>query len=122
MFLPAQQWDAANAEVVEWLSSVDYQDDPAALPAWVHTAIAFGKIPGDASYWILPVEGPHAGTVMLSNDDVSADTPRYASFNHFVATLCLYSAQILRCGSQISYPAADGAYNLYPVGYRSGNT
>lgn len=120
VFLPAQQWDAASAEVVDWLSSVDFQDDPAALPDWVRRAIAFGKIPGDASYWILPVDGPYAGTVMLSNDDVSAEEPRYPSFDAFVATLCLQPEQVLGCGGYVSYPAASNAYNLYPVGYRSG--
>lgn len=120
VFMPAQQWDATRAEVVDWLSSVDFQDDPAALPDWVRSAIAFGKIPGDASYWILPVEGPYAGTVMLSNDDVSAEEPRYPSFDAFVATLCLQPEQVLGCGGYVSYPAASTAYNLYPVGYRSG--
>jgi hypothetical protein len=121
VFLPAQQWDAASAEVVDWLCSVDFQDDPDALPDWVRSAIPFGKIPGDASYWILPVEGPYAGTVMLSNDDVSAEEPRYPSFDAFVATLCLQPEQVLGCGGYVSYPAAGNAYNLYPVGYRSGS-
>ena len=120
VFLPAQQWDTASAEVVDWLSSVDFQDDPDALPDWVRSAIPFGKIPGDASYWIVPVEGPCAGTVMLSNDDVSAEEPRYPSFDHFVATLCLQPEQVLGCGGYVSYPAADDAYSLYPVGYRGG--
>lgn len=121
VFLPAQQWDTASAEVVDWLSSVDFQDDPDALPDWVRSAIPFGKIPGDASYWIVPVEGPCAGTVMLSNDDVSAEEPRYPSFDHFVATLCLQPEQVLGCGGYVSYPAADDAYSLYPVGYRGGS-
>lgn len=120
VFLPAQQWETASAEVVNWLSSVDFQDDPAALPDWVRSAIAFGKIPGDASYWILPVDGPYAGTVMLSNDDVSAEEPRYTSFDTFVATLCLQPELVLGCGGYVSYPAASDNYNLYPVGYRSG--
>lgn len=121
VFLPAQQWETASAEVVNWLSSVDFQDDPNALPGWVRSAIAFGKIPGDASYWILPVEGPYAGTVMLSNDDVSAEEPRYASFDTFVATLCLQPELVLGCGGYVSYPAASNNYNLYPVGYRGGD-
>lgn len=121
VFLPAQQWTAASAEVVDWLSSVDFQDDPDAMPDWVRSAIPFGKIPGDASYWIVPVEGPCAGTVMLSNDDVSVEEPRYPSFDHFVATLCLQPEQVLGCGGYVSYPAADNAYSLYPVGYRGGS-
>lgn len=122
VLLPAQQWDEASGQVVDWLSSVDFQEDPASLPHWVRSAIAFGKIPYDASYWILPVEGPFAGTVMLSNDDVSAETPRYASFDAFVATLCLQPAQVLGSGGYVCYPSADDTYNLYPVGYRSANT
>ena len=118
VFLPAQQWETANAEVVDWLTSVDFQDDPASLPDWVRSAVAFGKIPGDASYWILPVEGPYAGTVMVSNDDVSAEAPRYPSFDTFVATLCLQPELVLGCGGYVSYASGNEAYNLYPVGYR----
>ena len=117
-FLPASMWDEARAEVLQWLSSVDYQDDPEALPAWVRSIIPFGKIPGDASYWILPVDGPHAGQVLLSNDDVTADTSRHASFDDFVATLRLTPEQVLGSGGYVSYPGAGDAHLLYPVGYR----
>lgn len=120
VFLPAQQWDEARAEMLDWLTSVDFQDDPEALPDWVRSAVPFGKIPGDASYWILPVEGPFAGTVMLSNDDVSAEEPRYTSFDAFVATLCLQPEQVLGCGGYVSYIVPGQAESLYPVGYRSG--
>ena len=118
VFLPASMWDEAQAEVLQWLSSVDYQDDPDALPAWVRSAIPFGKIPGDASYWILPVDGPHAGQVLLSNDDVTADTSRYACFDDFVASLRLTPEQVLGSGGYVSYPGPGDTYLLYPVGYR----
>ena len=117
-FLPASMWDEAQAEVLQWLSSVDYQDDPEALPAWVRSAIPFGKIPGDASYWILPVDGPHAGQVLLSNEDVTADTSRHVCFDDFVATLRLTPEQVLGSGGYVSYRGLGDAHLLYPVGYR----
>lgn len=120
LLLPAQQWDEAAAEMLDWLLSVDFQDEPEALPSWVRSAIPFGKIPGDASYWLLPVEGPFAGQVLLSNEDVSAEQVRYASFDAFIATLCLQPEQVLGCGGYISYAAAGSAHSLYPVGYRNG--
>ena len=91
----------------------------AALPDWVRTAIPFGVIPGDASHWILPVEGPFAGTVLLSNDDVSAETFRYRSFDAFIATLVRFPESILGNGGYISYLPAQGSYALYPVGYQA---
>lgn len=118
VFLPAQQWEEAMSEVVDWLTSVDFQDDPESLPAWVRSAIPFGKIPGDASYWLLPVEGPFAGHVLLSNDDVSDGTSRYPNFDTFVATLRLQPHDILGCGGYVSYPGKNDAHLLYPVGYR----
>ena len=117
LLLAPSEWDEASAEMVDWLTSVDFQDDPESLPAWVRSAIAFGKIPGDASYWILPVEGPLAGHVLLSNDDVSAQTSRYPSFDHFVATLRVAPQTILGSGGYVSYPTSDGRHQLYPVGY-----
>ena len=117
LFLPPAQWDEASAEMVDWLTSVDFQDEPDSLPAWVRSAIAFGKIPGDASYWMLPLEGPLAGHVLLSNDDVSAQTSRYPNFDHFVATLRVAPQTILGSGGYVSYPSADGRHQLYPVGY-----
>ncbi len=117
LFLPPAQWDDACAEMVDWLTSVDFQDDPDSLPDWVRTAIAFGKIPGDASYWMLPLEGPLAGHVLLSNDDVSAQTSCYPSFDHFVATLRVAPQNVLGSGGYVSYPSADGGHQLYPVGY-----
>ncbi len=117
LFLPPTQWDDASAEMVDWLTSVDFQDDPQSLPAWVRSAIAFGKIPGDASYWMLPLEGPLAGHVLLSNDDVSAQTSRYPSFDRFVATLRVAPQTILGSGGYVSYATANGRHQVYPVGY-----
>ena len=119
VFLPTHQWDEARAEMLDWLSSVDFQDDPDSLPEWVRSAIAFGKIPGDASYWILPIEGPFAGQVLLSNEDVSAESSRYANFDSLVATLRLFPQDILGSGGYVSYISADHPHALYPVGYES---
>lgn len=118
LFLPAQQWQEANAEMVDWLTSVDFQDDPSSLPDWVRSAIAFGKIPGDASYWMLPIEGPFAGQVLLSNEDVSGESSRYADFDSMVADLRLHPHNVLGNGGYISYCATGHSFQLYPVGYR----
>jgi len=115
--LPMQLWAEAGAEMVQWLTSVDFQDDPDEMPAWVRTSIAFGKIPGDASYWILPVEGPFAGKVLLSNDDVSGESFRFENFDTFVATLRLHPEDIMGSGGYVSYPVAGKDYLLYPVCY-----
>lgn len=120
VLLPSEQWDAARAEVVQWLTAADFQGDGAALPAWVHSAIPFGKIPGDASYWILPTEGHFAGQVLLSNDDVSAETSRYASFDVFVAMLRVHPELVIGSGGYTSYPTSNPDVMLYPVGYRAG--
>jgi hypothetical protein len=119
VLLADDQWEDARGAVLDWLISVDFQDDVAALPDWVRTAIPFGVIPGDASHWILPVEGPFAGTVLLSNDDVSAETFRYRSFDAFIATLVRFPESILGNGGYISYLPAQGSYALYPVGYQA---
>jgi hypothetical protein len=118
VLLPAQLWDEATGEVLGWLSSVDFQDDPTALPTWVRSAIPFGKIPGDASYWILPIEGPLAGKVLLSNDDVSAESYHFTSFDSFLATLRLYPEQIFGNGGYVSYIGEDESTSLYPIAYR----
>ncbi|MBC7917231.1 MAG: hypothetical protein H7Y28_05425 [Rhodoferax sp.] len=119
LLLPAEQWDEAREEVLDWLTAVDFQDDPSELPDWVQSAIPFGKIPGDASYWMLPVEGPYAGKVLLSNDDISAETFRYADFDTFIATLRLQPEAIIGSGGYISYLSEGGRFNLYPVGYQT---
>lgn len=120
LLLAPSQWNEASAEMLDWLTQVDFQDEPEGPPAWVRSAIAFGKIPGDASYWMLPTEGPWAGHVLLSNDDVNEETSRYPSFDAFVATLRLFPQNILGCGGYVSYPDAEGDVLRYPVGYRSG--
>ncbi|OYU45910.1 MAG: hypothetical protein CFE44_04995 [Burkholderiales bacterium PBB4] len=117
LLLPPTQWDEARSEMLGWLSNVDFQDDPEGPPTWVRSAIAFGKIPGDASYWMLPVEGPLAGHVLLSNEDASAETSRYPSFDSFIATLRLFPQQILGSGGYVSYTRADSPHQLYPIGY-----
>ena len=122
MLLADDQWDGARSAVLDWLISVDFQDDVAALPDWVRTAIPFGVIPGDASHWILPVEGPFAGMVLLSNDDISAETFRYRNFDAFVATLVHFPENILGSGGYISYAAPRGEHTLYPVGYWASST
>jgi hypothetical protein len=122
MLLPDTDWYSAHCEVMNWLEAVDFQEDPSQIPGWVKTAIPFGKVPGDASYWILLVEGPYAGTVMLSHDDVSDEEIRYPSFDVFMATLRLFPEAILGCGGYVSYDDPISGDSLYPQGYRTGNT
>jgi hypothetical protein len=120
VLLPADQWDEARGEVIDWLTAVDFQEDPTQLPGWVRSAIAFGKIPGDASYWLLPVDGPFAGKVLLSNDDVSAESFRYPSFDAFIATLRLHPQLIVGSGGYIRYNSPDEKFPIFPDGYRAG--
>ena len=119
LMLPPAQWEEARREMLDWLTAVDFQGDDAAVPAWVRSAIAFGKIPGDASYWMLPIEGPFAGHVLLSNDDVSAESSRFRSFDSFVATLRLFPQDILGSGGYVSYASSEHPHALYPVGYEA---
>ncbi len=122
LLLSDKDWYPAHCQILEWLEALHFKDDPTQIPTWVKTAIPFGKIPGDASFWIMPVEGPYAGAVMLSHDDISDEHVRYPSFDVFIATLRLYPEAILSCGGYVSYDDPSDGGSLYPQGYRTGNS
>jgi hypothetical protein len=132
ILLPDTMWHQARDEAIEWLTSVDYQDEPQQMPKWVRSAIAFGKIPGDASVWLLPIEGSLAGKVLLSNEDVPTHEARYESFDAFIAALRHQSETVLGCGGYVRYNPPSDAFAseadqrlwqdapLFPAGYQSG--
>jgi hypothetical protein len=121
IFLPSHEWPAARAEMLSWLEQVEFQFEPDAQPSWARTAIPFGKIPGDASYWVMPTEGPFAGAVLLSNEDIPSDEVRYTSFVEFIATLRLFPERILCSGGYVRYESGDVDSPLFPCGYRTGH-
>ncbi|MDR2196017.1 MAG: hypothetical protein LBE50_05385, partial [Gallionellaceae bacterium] len=107
------EWDQLKTEVMEWAQQVTWQEDPEEIPKYLHTAIAFGVIPGDSEKWLLITEGEHAGKIMLSDGDVIEDTPRYDSLAEFFAALLCDPAQVLNCGGYIDY-----GDDLVPIAYR----
>lgn len=109
-------WDDERDNVMTWVTMGD--DDDTVHPPWVHSLVPFAMLPGDASRWVVPIEGPYVGCVMLSNDDVPDEHVRYPSLPHFLAALCLLPQEVLGNGGYVSYVQGDGRFSLYPVGYR----
>jgi hypothetical protein len=109
------EWEAEREQVMTWITMGDPE-----LPEWAHTLVPIAALNGDASRWVVPLSGPLAGTVMLSNDDVPAEQARYASVAHFVAALRLCPQEVLANGGYVSYVAPDHGHALYPAGYAEG--
>lgn len=95
--------------------------EPDELPAWAHTLVPVAALNGDAARWVVPLEGPHAGSVMLSPDDVHGGTPRYPSLAHFVAALRLCPQAVLGNGGYVSYLVPGHEEPFYPVGLVEGD-
>jgi hypothetical protein len=112
------QWDAERAHVMTWLT-LGGDDD---LPDWAHSLVPIAALPGDASRWVVPLEGPLAGSVLLSNDDVPEQNARYPSVAHFVAALRVRPQEVLSNGGYVSYAVPEHAFLLYPEGYAEGLT
>lgn len=118
VLLPDSHWADARAHVLSWVQGIfdGGEPDEPPMPDWVHTVIPFAHIPGDASYWVLPVEGPLAGKVLLSNEDIHTEEWRYDSFDDFIATLRVDCAAILNSGGYVSYRLPQGIGE--PLRYR----
>ncbi len=117
VFIPDSEWDTEREIVMTWLTMGDEQGVEG-LPTWVRTLVPFAVLSGDASRWVTPIEGPYAGTVMLSNQDVMDEHVRYSSIAHFIAALRLCPQEILGNGGYVSYVLSGTNHALYPVGYR----
>lgn len=114
--------EAARAEEHEHLMTwLTMGIDPDELPAWAHSLVPVAALNGDAARWVVPLAGPHAGSVMLSPDDVHDETPRYPSLAHFVAALRLCPEAVLGNGGYVSYVVPDHEHLLYPVGHAEGD-
>lgn len=94
--------------------------EPDELPAWAHSLVPVAALNGDAARWVVPLEGPHAGTVMLSPDDVHEGKPRYPSLAHFIAALRLCPQAVLGNGGYVSYVVPGQDELFYPVGHAEG--
>jgi hypothetical protein len=112
------QWDAEREHVMTWLTLGGDED----LPAWAHSLVPIAALPGDSSRWVVPLEGPLAGAVLLSDDDVAQEHARYPSVAHFVAALRLRPHEVIANGGYVSYVTPEHAYPLYPEGYAEGDT
>jgi hypothetical protein len=66
---------------------------------------------------VVPLAGPLAGAVLLSNDDVQEEHARYPSVAHFVAALRSCPQQVLANGGYVSYRVPEHGHLLYPEGY-----
>lgn len=95
--------------------------EPDELPDWAHSLVPVAALNGDAARWVVPLDGPHAGSVMLSPDDVHDGTPRYPSLAHFIAALLLCPQAVLGNGGYVSYVAVEHEHLLYPVGHVEGD-
>lgn len=95
--------------------------DPDELPDWAHSLVPVAALNGDAARWVVPLDGPHAGSVMLSPDDVHEGTPRYPSLAHFIAALQLCPEAVLGNGGYVSYVVPEHEHLLYPIGYVEGD-
>ena len=109
-------WDTERDNVMTWVTMGD--DEDTVYPPWVHSLVPIAMLPGDASRWVVPIEGPYIGSVMLSNDDVRDEQVRYPSLTHFLAALCLLPQEVLGHGGYVSYLVGDGRFLWYPVGWR----
>jgi hypothetical protein len=104
---PAQEMNAATRAQLE------------AYPAAAQLLAVYRAVNGAALFCTDAADTWSAGFVLLSNDDVSAETFRYRSFDAFVATLVRFPECIFGSGGYISYPAEQGGHALYPVGYQA---
>ena len=117
VLLSDDQWDAEREHAMTWLTLGGDED----LPAWAHSLVPIAVLPGDASRWVVPLEGPLAGAVLLSNDDVVEERARYPSVAHFVAALRLFPHEVLANGGYVSYTVPEHGFLLYPEGYAEGD-
>lgn len=102
-----------HEHLMTWLT-MGIDDDE--LPAWAHSLVPVAALNGDAARWVVPLDGPHAGSVMLSPDDVHEGTPRYPSLAHFIAALRLCPQAVLGNGGYVSYVVPEHRHLLYPIG------
>jgi hypothetical protein len=115
LLIPDHQWATEREHVLEWAS---LGEDDGALPSWTRSLVPLATLPGDSSRWVVPLEGPHAGAVMLT-DDIIEGAVRYASIAHFLAALRLFPHEILGNGGYVQYRLGRGGYvSVYPEGYR----
>lgn len=114
LLIPDALWDAEREQMMVWLTMGRDDDE---LPHWVHSLVPFAMLNGDASRWVTPLEGPLAGSVMLSNDDVPEEQARYPSLAHFFAALRLHPHEVLGNGGYVSYAVPEHDFSLYPGGY-----
>ncbi len=112
------EWEAEREYVMTWLTMGDGADE---LPDWAHTLVPIAALNGDASRWVVPLAGPLAGAVLLSNDDVHEEQARYPSVAHFVAALRLCPQEVLANGGYVSYSVPEHKHLLYPEGYVEGD-
>ena len=117
VLIPDGEWEAEREHMMVWLTMGDGADD---LPDWAHSLVPIAALTGDASRWVVPLEGPHAGAVMLSNDDVHESRTRYPSVAHFVAALRVCTQQVLANGGYVCYAVPEHQHLLYPEGYAEG--
>lgn len=114
--IPDSAWDAEREHVMRWLEiGVDDADD---IPTWAQSVIPFAVLPGDASRWVVALEGPFAGAVMLGHDDIHEGHVRYPSLAHFLAALRLFPHEIVGNGGYVSYTVTKSRHVVYPMGYR----
>ncbi len=100
---PIAEWGELLEHAVDWAEDVTWQDEKEAIPPYLYSAIAFGRIPGDSERWLLITEGEHTGKIMLSDTDLIDEIPRFESITEFMATLLDDAARVINCGGYVRY-------------------
>lgn len=116
LLIPDSEWASERKRVIKW-AEIGHDED-GGLPAWARTLVPIAVLPGDSSRWVVPVEGPRAGEVMLT-DDIADGHVRYRSIAHFLAALRLMPQEILSCGGYVQYCVDRKCFvTVYPEAYR----
>lgn len=100
---PVEDWSAMHERMLQWAHTHIWPDAPAAVPAWLHSAICFAQGGMDHEYWMFATEGPWQGHVLLSETDVLLGQPRFASLDAFFTALLQDPAQVLGASGNLRY-------------------
>jgi hypothetical protein len=117
VFAPVGEWDGLLQHAIQWAETVTWRDRPDAVPACLRSAIAFGYIPGDAERWLLIMQGPHAGKIMLSETDLVDDEPRMQSVAELLWVLIHDAPRVIGSGGYVSYTDPSSGLSYYPERY-----
>jgi len=89
------EWSSIREEFTEWLDMLDPDEAQELLPDWIDNYIAIGRVPGAASYFLVPMAGDFMGHVFEFDHDGFEFTHR-GDFDAFLGYLATVDARLLR--------------------------